>query len=93
MVELGGVQRAEDRLEPLDGSEDREPDDRRHQRREQRLGLEVVAVEDLGAEHGAAERSPEDRPDAGPDADRHGDPGVLGAQLRDVGPAASRTRR
>ena len=79
------AQRAEDRLEPLDRAEDREADDRRDQRREERLGFEVVAVEDLRAQHGAAERRAEDRPDAGTDADGHRYPGVLRAQLEASG--------
>ena len=62
--ELHARQGAEDRAEPVDGSEGHVGDDRADERGHHRVGLHVVAVEQLRAEQGAAQRGTEDRPDA-----------------------------
>ena len=76
------AERPEDRAIPLEGAEERKRDDRGDDRRNQRLDLGVLAVGDLGAEDGAAERGTEDRSDPG--ADRRGDrdAGVGGRQAQ-----------
>ncbi len=66
----------EDGGEPLDGTEDRVGDDRGDERRDERVRLDIVAVEELGPEDGAAERRAEDRPDTGGHAHRDRDPRI-----------------
>ena len=76
---------AEDRGEALDRAEDRVGDDRRDERGDQRVRLDVVAVEELGPEDGAAERRPEDRADAGGHADRDRDPRITRVEVQQLG--------
>ncbi len=71
---------AEDGGEALDRAVDREPDDRSDEAGDDRRRLEVVQVEDLGADEGASERRAEDGADAGADADGHGDARVVLAE-------------
>ena len=65
---------------PSIGAVDREPDDRGDEAGDDRRRLEVVQVEDLGADEGASERRAEDGADAGADADGHGDARVVLAE-------------
>ncbi len=73
----------EDRGEAFHGAEDRIGDDRGDERRDERVRLDVVAVQELGTEHGATERCPEDRPDAGRHAHGDRDPRVAGVEVED----------
>jgi hypothetical protein len=49
MLEVVAAGRSEDRREPLDRAEDREPDDRCNQRGDQGVGLDVLPIQDLRA--------------------------------------------
>ncbi len=89
LVEVVAAGDCEQRLVAEDRAEDREGDDRREQARQQRLELEVVPVDDVRGEDRPAERCGEDRPDPRADADRHGDPPVLGREVED--PSEQRT--
>ena len=76
-------------LNPSTDAEDRVGDDRGDERRDERLRLDVVAIQELGAEDGAAERRPEDRPDAGRHPDRDRDPRIARVEVEqapEVGP-------
>ena len=75
---------AEDRGKPLDRPEDRVGDDGRGEGGHEGLRLDVVAVHQLGAEQGAAERRPEDGPDARGHAHGNRDPGIPGIEVEDA---------
>ena len=81
VVEVVGPDVAEEGSEALDRSEDGVADRRGDEARQQRGGVEVVAVEDLRGQDGAAERRAEDGSDARSDSRRHGDTPVGGLQL------------
>ena len=72
---------AEDRAEAFDRAEDGVGDDRRDERRDEHLRLDVVAVEELRTEDGSAERRPEDRPDTGRHPDRDRDPRIARVEV------------
>jgi hypothetical protein len=67
---------AEQRRVPLCGPEDRVANPRSDETRQQRRGVKVVAVEDLGGQYRAAQRRAEDRPDPRTDSGRDRHPGV-----------------
>ncbi len=90
VVADGGI--AKEWLEALEGGEYGVTHDRGDEAGQDRLHLEVVAVDDLRREDRPSEWSSEDRPDPGPDPHRHGDAPVGGAQVQRSGEEGAEPR-
>ena len=89
ITEVVAAVEAEQRREAGGGAEDDVADGRGDEAGQERLDVEVVAVEDLGGQHRAAERRPEDGPDARADPGRHRHPGIAGAEVELAGQEGS----
>src|SRR5512146_1410815 len=84
---------AEQGSEPEPCTVNRVAHDRSDQRRDDRLDLDVVYVQDLRREHGASERCAEDSADASTDSRGDGDPAVLRVGENGVAEQRAETRR